>query len=92
MHDVDSIMAGKFPAACGVPLVSLEPDFFQYPAPWGGVLYWVPKIGANRERDARKEQALTDQGWRVFTVWECQLRRDSIATTTDELSVQPRCT
>lgn len=60
--------------------------------PSSNVKYWVPKIEANRARDARKEQALTDQGWRVFTVWECQLRRDRIATTTDELSVQLRCT
>ena len=27
--------------------------------------YWVPKIMANRQRDARKEQALRERGWRV---------------------------
>ena len=36
--------------------------------------YWIAKIEANRNRDARKEQALCDLGWRVFTVWQCQLR------------------
>ena len=35
--------------------------------------YWIPKIDANRKRDARKTQALRDLGWRVFTLWQCEL-------------------
>ena len=42
--------------------------------PSSNVDYWVPKIAANRERDGRKEQTLRELGWRVFTVWECQLK------------------
>ena len=34
--------------------------------------YWLPKIAANRERDARNESRLREQGWRVLTVWQCE--------------------
>lgn len=40
--------------------------------------YWVPKLNANKERDARKEQAIRDLGWQVFTVWECELRNQGV--------------
>jgi DNA mismatch endonuclease, patch repair protein len=59
-------------------------DCRQGRAPSSNVGYWVPKIEANRARDSRKEQAVRDLGWRVFTVWECQLksdRRDKIIET-----------
>lgn len=36
--------------------------------------YWNPKIEANRERDLRKARKLRRMGWRVLTVWECELR------------------
>lgn len=36
--------------------------------------YWGPKIAANRERDDRNVQLLRAQGWRVATVWQCELR------------------
>lgn len=36
--------------------------------------FWVKKISANRLRDRRTDQALSDAGWRVLTVWECSLK------------------
>lgn len=36
--------------------------------------FWETKIGANRTRDVRTQQALRDLGWRVAVVWECALR------------------
>lgn len=36
--------------------------------------YWLPKLQANKERDRRKAAALRRLGWRVITVWECQVR------------------
>ena len=36
--------------------------------------YWVAKIGRNRMRDAAARERLTALGWRVETVWECELR------------------
>jgi DNA mismatch endonuclease, patch repair protein len=40
--------------------------------------YWVAKVGRNRERDARHRAALEGLGWRVETVWECELK-DAVA-------------
>jgi DNA mismatch endonuclease, patch repair protein len=35
--------------------------------------YWLAKVGRNRARDAKSRAALTDLGWRVETIWECEL-------------------
>jgi DNA mismatch endonuclease, patch repair protein len=37
--------------------------------------YWTAKIARNRARDARVSADLVAMGWRVLTVWECELRR-----------------
>jgi DNA mismatch endonuclease, patch repair protein len=42
--------------------------------PSSNVTYWTPKIAANRARDMGKSRALRKGGWRVFVVWECQLK------------------
>lgn len=43
--------------------------------------YWTAKIARNRARDAQSEGALADAGWRVLTVWECQMTdRAALAT------------
>ncbi|WP_315783158.1 very short patch repair endonuclease [Bradyrhizobium sp. SZCCHNPS1003] len=36
--------------------------------------FWSDKFAANQRRDAKKEAALLEAGWRVMTVWECALR------------------
>lgn len=36
--------------------------------------FWADKFAANVARDARVADELSQQGWGVFTVWECQLR------------------
>ena len=36
--------------------------------------YWIPKIQSNRDRDARNICALRNMGWKVFLVWECEIR------------------
>lgn len=36
--------------------------------------YWGPKIGANKVRDRRKAAALRRLGWRVISVYECELK------------------
>ncbi len=41
--------------------------------------YWIAKIGRNRERDARNDQALAADGWRIITVWECDLKTPGFA-------------
>ncbi|MBK7831962.1 MAG: DNA mismatch endonuclease Vsr [Gemmatimonadetes bacterium] len=35
--------------------------------------FWEAKLAANRARDQRAVAQLRDAGWRVETVWECEL-------------------
>lgn len=36
--------------------------------------FWVPKLTANEERDAKVQARLGELGWDVMTIWECQVR------------------
>ncbi|MEN5145031.1 very short patch repair endonuclease [Brevundimonas diminuta] len=36
--------------------------------------YWIAKIDRNRARDARVTAELEAAGWRVLTVWECEMK------------------
>jgi DNA mismatch endonuclease (patch repair protein) len=36
--------------------------------------YWTEKIAENRRRDRRKAAALRRLGWKVKTVWQCQVK------------------
>ena len=36
--------------------------------------YWESKISRNRERDSQSQEALRRDGWRVLTVWECEMK------------------
>ncbi|MHC4647531.1 MAG: hypothetical protein ACYTBJ_18750 [Planctomycetota bacterium] len=35
--------------------------------------FWKRKIQSNKRRDRRIARSLRQQGWHVFTVWECRL-------------------
>ena len=35
--------------------------------------FWIPKLEANRLRDKRNGLALGELGWKMLTIWECQL-------------------
>lgn len=37
--------------------------------------YWKPKLERNKQRDAEHITELQDNGWRVITVWECELKK-----------------
>ena len=36
--------------------------------------YWVAKVGRNKVRDNRSRADLEARGWRVETIWECELK------------------
>ena len=36
--------------------------------------FWKQKREGNRQRDATVRRALRKEGWRVLTVWECEIR------------------
>jgi DNA mismatch endonuclease (patch repair protein) len=37
--------------------------------------FWEPKLEGNKQRDKRTRRALHKEGWKVLTVWECQLSK-----------------
>ena len=41
--------------------------------------YWIPKLARNKARDHMVKRQLTKQGWRVITIWECQVKKDPAA-------------
>lgn len=36
--------------------------------------FWQRKFDANVSRDERTERALIEDGWKVLTVWQCELK------------------
>jgi len=48
--------------------------------------YWVGKVERNRARDAKNREALDVLGWRVETIWECELKdADALKARLNEL-------
>ena len=45
----------------------------KFSLPKSNVEYWTTKLTRNRLRDQEQGKRLKAMGWRVFTVWECQL-------------------
>lgn len=45
--------------------------------PQKNAAFWNEKLVANVERDKRVKALLSDEGWRVLTVWECAIRGKS---------------
>ncbi|MDT4762287.1 DNA mismatch endonuclease Vsr [Sphaerochaeta sp. PS] len=45
-------------------------------------LFWKEKIEKNRIRDDRSVSTLVAEGWRVFVVWECELKGRSVREAT----------
>ena len=52
--------------------------------------YWEPKILRNVERDEKNKVALREQGWRVITVWECELKMAKAEHTLAKLCIDIR--
>ncbi len=36
--------------------------------------FWVPKLEGNRRRDEIHRRKLIEEGWKVLTIWECQVK------------------
>jgi len=50
--------------------------------------FWTPKLRKNRERDARNTSMLKAMGWKVITVWECELRKKVFNDRMDKLLLE----
>ena len=42
--------------------------------PSSNVEFWQRKIGKNKERDLGAEERLRESGWKVLTIWECEIK------------------
>lgn len=56
--------------------------------PKSNVEFWEKKLYGNKERDERNQKELEEMGWNVITVWECELKKDKVELTLDELYAQ----
>jgi DNA mismatch endonuclease (patch repair protein) len=45
-----------------------------YVIPKSRTEFWTNKINSNKLRDTKVEGELSSLGWRILTVWECQLK------------------
>ncbi|KMP11495.1 endonuclease [Candidatus Nitromaritima sp. SCGC AAA799-C22] len=37
--------------------------------------YWLQKLESNKIRDKKNRAKLTQAGWKILIIWECQLKR-----------------
>ncbi len=49
--------------------------------PKSNVDFWRSKIDGNIERDSTNYTRLTDMGWRILVIWECELKKSCINET-----------
>jgi DNA mismatch endonuclease (patch repair protein) len=42
--------------------------------PKSRIEFWAPKLEGNRKRDEMNRRALHRGGWKVLTIWECELK------------------
>ena len=49
--------------------------------------FWQAKIEKNRTRDTRNYDELMHAGWQVIVIWECQLSKDKMETTMQQVAV-----
>lgn len=38
--------------------------------------FWLEKFDKNVRNDQIKQEKLRELGWRVFVIWECELKKD----------------
>ena len=43
--------------------------------------YWINKIKRNKERDFLVNQVLIEKGWKVFRIWECDIKKSQLPKT-----------
>ena len=53
--------------------------------PKSNVEFWQNKIHTNVERDAVTNAKLSELGWAVLVIWECELKTKNWEQTLDEM-------
>ena len=47
--------------------------------------YWYAKIKRNIQRDADNYKLLTEAGWKVLVIWECEIKKDGAEHNLEKL-------
>lgn len=50
-------------------------------APQTNATFWKEKIGGNKVRDKKQARALRQRGWRVMTIWQCQIKNEKLLSS-----------
>ena len=50
--------------------------------------FWVEKIRRNQKRDQKNYEILSENGWQVIVLWECQLKPKKLEETMLQVEVQ----
>ena len=53
-----------------------DPNCKRVRMPKSRIDFWKPKLEGNRERDLRNQAALSEAGWDILVVWECEITGD----------------
>jgi DNA mismatch endonuclease, patch repair protein len=59
-----------------------------YVVPKSNTDFWIQKIEGNKEKDIKNLEKLISIGWRVITIFECQLKPQTKLKTLNELLSQ----
>ena len=43
--------------------------------------FWITKLNHNVEKDQRNRQQLEELGWKVITIWECEIEKNLDSVT-----------
>lgn len=60
-------------------------DCGRFTLPKTNLDYWKEKLQRNVKRDSENEKKLRSLGWKVIVIWECQLNKDRLNKTIDDL-------
>ena len=57
--------------------------FCNPPIPKSHSVFWMNKFKKNIQRDKEKIEQLKQKGWKTLTIWECQLKNDTLKFVDD---------
>lgn len=57
-----------------------------YVVPKTKTVWWLNKINTNIANDIKAVNVLKEAGWKVITLWECELKKSTVTDTLQHLS------
>ena len=60
-------------------------DCSNFKWPKSNLDYWIPKIENNAKRDVEHYDNLSNEGWKVLIIWECELKKKNMEQNLEKL-------